>query len=90
MATNSETEQLRLAAREVLAARPGVAFKLPAIRKRIVDDALVDHAFTDEELRGALSFLIADGQMKVFHGDLGATEYFEATAVGILKFERAR
>ena len=83
-------ESLRLAAREVLATRPGIALDARGIRRRIEQDQLVDFRFTDDELRAALAVLIALRQAGVEHGPLGATEHFQATAEGILAFERGQ
>lgn len=87
MATPS-AEQLRHAAREVLASRPGVALPLPGIRRRIEQGSLVDGKINDEELRAALAVLIGLGQVDVAHDKLGSTEHFKATAAGVMAFER--
>jgi len=84
------TEQLRVAAREVLATRPGIALDLPGIRRRIDQDKLVEFAYTNVELRGTMTLLLDLGQITLIHGTLGATEYFRATAAGMLAFERGQ
>jgi len=84
------TEQLRVAAREVLAKRPGTALELSGIRRRIEHDKIVDFAYSDRELRGAVAVLIDMEQVKIANGALGKSEYFSATAAGILAFERGQ
>lgn len=86
MATKSE--QLRHAAREVLALRPGTALQLEGIGRRIRIDQLVDGDVADVELRQALAVLIALDQVSLAHDGLGSTEYFQITGDGILKYER--
>lgn len=83
-------ESLRYAAREVLASRPGIALPLPGIRRRIEQGNLTDAAFTNEELRAALAVLIGLGQVDVAFNQLGSTEHFQATAEGVLAFERGQ
>lgn len=90
MPTHQHNESLRLAAREVLASRPGVALPLPGIRRRIEQATLVDHKFTEEELRAALAVLIGLKQIEVTYDQLGSTEHFQATSEGILAFERGQ
>jgi hypothetical protein len=83
-----QREALRRAAREVLATRPGIALPLSGIRRRIDQDKLVDCPFTDSELRGALSLLLAIDHVHMTHDALGSTEHFQASGPGILAFER--
>lgn len=83
-------EALRRAAFEILATRPGVALPLSGVRRRIEADRMVDFPFFDPELRGALSLLSGLGHCQITHDGLGATEYFQATATGVLTFERGQ
>lgn len=85
-----QNEALRFAARETLAARAGVALDLRGIRRRIDQEKLVDFTYTDDDLRAALAVLISLRQVAVSHSTLGATEHFQATAEGILAFERGQ
>lgn len=88
MLNPGQNEQLRHAAREVLAARPGASLDLRGIRRRIDKDKLVDFKFEDADLRAALSFLLGLEHISTTRDSLGATEYFQATTAGILAFER--
>lgn len=90
MATNPTAEELRHAALEVLASRPGIALPLPGIRRRIEQGNLIDGKIADEELRAALAVLISLGLADVAHDKLGSTEHFQATGEGVLAFERGR
>lgn len=90
MATHQQNESLRLAAREVLASRPGVALDLRGIRRRIEQEQHVDFRFTEDELRAALAVLEGLKWIAITHGALGATEHFQATSEGILAFERGQ
>jgi len=88
MLTPEDRESLRRAAREILASRPGNSFPLPGIRRRIEQGKLVDCKFADDDLRAALSLLLGLEHIATTRDPLGATEYFTATAAGILAFER--
>lgn len=83
-----DRESLRHAVREVLATRPGAALPVSGIRRRIAQDHLVDFDFDDHEIRSALTLLEGLEQVIVARDSLGATEYFRASAIGILKHER--
>jgi hypothetical protein len=85
---NAQREELRHAALEVLASRPGISLDLPAIRRRIEQPRLVDDPFTDGELRQALAVLIALGLVRLTYDPLGSTEHFQAEAAGVLHYER--
>lgn len=86
--TNAHREELRHAALEVLASRPGLALDLTQIRRRIDGAKMVDFDFQDAELRQALAVLHALEFVKMSHDALGSTEYWQAEAAGILHYER--
>jgi len=88
MISNSQKEELRHAAREVLATRPGTALDIRGIRRRIEQGKLLDFGFDDVDLRAALAVLAGKDQITIVHDGLGSTEHFIATAEGILAFER--
>lgn len=88
--TNAQKEELRHAALEVLAARPGTALDLTQIRRRIDQGKVIEFACDNTDLRQALSVLSALEFVRISHDALGSTEYFEAEAAGILAHERGR
>lgn len=90
MITLAQKEELRHAALEVLAARVGTALPLPGISRRISDDDMLDFTFEPGELRAALSLLAGLGHVGIERDSLGSTEYFTASASGVLAFERGR
>lgn len=86
--TPDQRTTLRRAVREVLAGRPGIALPFAGVRRRLEQAVLVDFIFSDGEMRSALALLNGLGQIKASHDPLGSTEYYQATATGILAFER--
>lgn len=86
--TNAQREELRHAALEVIASRPGTALDLTQIRRRIDQAKLVEWEYTDIDLRQALAVLIAMEFALMKHDTLGSTEYFQAESAGVLAYER--
>ena len=87
--TPLQSAELRRTALEVLALRQEHKLDLAGIRRRIVNDKLVDFLFDDPDLLRALTFLISAGFVTPSEDALGSAIYYQATAAGVLHFERA-
>lgn len=84
MTQHERNEEVRLAVREYLAARPSIAQSAKTIHSRLV----VENDFLETEIRDALELLRGLEQVTVTHAPLGATKYFQITAAGTLAQER--
>jgi len=73
-------EEVRREARAYLAERQGLAFAAASIARAIRAEP--------EETKQALTFLVGLGQVAPTADALGATQYFQATAAGVLAHER--
>jgi hypothetical protein len=84
--TPEQREQLRHVLLELLAARSHTA---PATRMlRRLAAAELDFKFSDEDLAASLNLLKDLGYARKEPDPLGATEYWQATASGVLAQER--
>lgn len=88
MNDKQQSEDLRRAALEVLASRFPVALSAAAIRRRIKDGSMVDFDCTDAEVSAALELLRGKEFVLSKRGELGASEYWQATSLGVLTWER--
>lgn len=79
-------EDIRHVVEEFLVTRFPTAHGVPAIRRRVATE--LDFAITTEDVVTALEFLRGFGKAQFVHDDLGATQYWSATAAGVRDFER--
>jgi hypothetical protein len=71
-----------------LAQRPRLSYAPATIRHRLRDDLQTDYA--EEEIDDALAFLVAAGEARLERqAQHGVTRYYQATAAGILAYERS-
>ena len=84
MNDQEKREDARREVRRYLADRPSLAFRSETIRRYLARE----WAFTPEEVRNALAFLVSAHQVEIEPESLGATEYFKVTATGTLAHER--
>jgi hypothetical protein len=84
----NQNEELRRACLDVLASRHPTALEPRAIRRRIVQERLVDFEFDDPALDSALEFLAGQKRLECAVSEYGSTKYWRATAEGMLAFER--
>jgi hypothetical protein len=71
-----------------LAQRPRLAYAPATIRQRLQDDLQTD--YTEEEIDDALAFLVGAGEVRLERqARHGVTRYYQATAEGILAYERS-
>jgi hypothetical protein len=71
-----------------LAQRPRLAYAPATIRQRLRDDLQTD--YTPEEIDDALAFLVGAGEARLERqARHGVTRYYQATAEGILAYERS-
>jgi hypothetical protein len=70
-----------------LAQRPRLSYPPAVIRKRLREDLQTD--YTEEEIADALAFLVGAGEVHLERQHRhGVTRYYQATAAGILAYER--
>jgi len=81
-------EAIRHAVLEALAVRHPAALPVPGVRRAIQRDASLDFEPTPAELSSALELLIGLGYVERVPDPLGATNYYKATAAGLLHWER--
>lgn len=79
-----EREELRYAVRAYLAERPAAAFQSSTIARALHQE----HGCTEADVQAALLFLHDLGHVKTVERELGTTVYWQATAKGILAYER--
>ena len=71
-----------------LAQRPRLSYAPSVIAKRLRQDLQTD--YTDDELDDALAFLVDAGEVRLERQDRhGVVRYYQATAAGILAYERS-
>ena len=85
---NTQKEDLRRAVLEFLAARDRLAFTPQSIRRIIAHRQYVDFEITTEDVVSACNFLRGLGFAQTYTKQLGATETWKVTSVGILAVER--
>lgn len=92
MLTQTQREDLRLAVREALVAAGPVAFPADVIARRVDRLQILDFAATVEDVEAALALLagLNPPQVQVHPHALGATQYYQATAAGVLAQERGQ
>lgn len=85
-----EHQDLRLAVREVIAARYPTAMAVASIRRRVEQDQMLDFKITDEGVMSALAYLaeLNPAQAEKSLASLGATDFWKATAAGVRAWER--
>lgn len=90
MLTQPQREDLRLAVREVLVAAGTVAFPAEVIERRVRRLQILDFDFTTADITAAAELLggLTPAQVQKHPHALGATEYYQATAAGVLAQER--
>lgn len=82
-----EKEILRHTVLQVLASRPGVALNRRPITNRVAME--VDFTLELSDVVGALEFLKSLGHVEMASDAFGSTNYWKATASGILAWERS-
>ena len=93
MSTNEQKAQDRRTrcrddALAYLAQRPRLSYAPATIRQRLRDDLQTDYA--EDEIDDALAFLVGAGEVRLERQSRhGVTRYFQATAEGILAYERS-
>jgi hypothetical protein len=71
-----------------LAQRPRLSYAPATIRRRLQDDLQTD--YSEEEIDDALAFLVGAGEARLERqARHGVTRYYQATAAGILAYERS-
>jgi hypothetical protein len=71
-----------------LAQRPRLSYSPATIRRRLQDDLQTD--YTEDEIDDALAFLVGAGEVRLERqARHGVTRYYQATATGILAYERS-
>jgi len=84
--TSQEKETLRHAVLECLVGRAAVALAVPGIWRRVAKE--VDFPIAPADVAEALLLLQGLGLAKVETDDFGSSEYWQATAAGVLHVER--
>jgi Fe2+ or Zn2+ uptake regulation protein len=77
-------EELRQAVRAYLAERPAGAYTAETIARQLRRE----HGCSPQDVEAACLFLQDLGQVKLVNATLGASHYWQATATGILAYER--
>jgi hypothetical protein len=71
-----------------LAQRPRLSYAPTTIRKRLTEDLQTNYAL--DEIDDALAFLVGAGEAQMERQDRhGVTKFYQATAAGILAYERS-
>jgi hypothetical protein len=89
--TPKQNEELRHAALHVLAVRFPTALHIPAIRRRLDIEKLLDFQPADADIEAAMAFLVGITPRPLLQpvtDGFGATHYWKATADGVLAWER--
>ena len=92
MSTNEQKAQERRTrcrddALAYLAQRPRLSYAPATIRQRLKDDLQTD--YSEDEIGDALAFLVGAGEARLERqARHGVTRYYQATAEGILAYER--
>lgn len=86
--TQPQREDLRYAVREQLANAQTVALNAQMIFRRVERARLLNFSFTAEDVEATLAFLVSYGHAEEKPAPLGATNYYQATAAGVLAHER--
>jgi hypothetical protein len=88
--TQPQREELRYAVREQLVNAATVALTAGMLARRIERTRLLDFPVTEADVIPAVSMLVDLGQAKAMPAPLGATLYYQATAIGVLAHERGQ
>lgn len=86
----TQKEELRFAARQVLVSASTVALTTEMVMRRIARGQLVDPPFDVKDVQEALTLLVGLGHASETPAPLGATKYYQATAAGVLAHERGQ
>lgn len=82
----ADNEVLRHVVLEALVLRHPAALPVPALKRKAQPE--LGREVTDEEIKGALHVLKDKGLVKSHYDELGGSEWWQATADGILFKER--
>lgn len=88
MPTNTRQDEARSLALQYLSERPSLAMKLSAVRSGIKREHSLD--FSDGELTDALAVLVGQGWATAEFPGILTTKQYQATAAGVLAFERGQ
>lgn len=83
-----EAEALRHQALEYLAGRHPLTWTQKQIAQGLKMRGMVDFDFGQDDLGSAIAVLIDKGLVRKTDDSLGSTAYFEATADGLIEWER--
>lgn len=86
--SQTEKEELRTAVREQLCVAARVAFPADTIHRRVERQRLLDFDFTPADVADALALLVSLDHATQLPHELGATPHYQATAQGVLAYER--
>jgi hypothetical protein len=90
MLNKMQKEELRHLARKFLACRPRAAFTAAQAFEMLMFRPVLDFTFTAEDVEEAFQFLagLNPAQAKPLTDTLGSSVAYQATAEGVLAFER--
>lgn len=86
--TSSQREQLRHAVLAFLAERPRLAYSAQQVAMRLRQDRRLDGRIDDQDVSDAFEILAGKSLAKLVADPLGSTQYAQATADGVLAWER--